>query len=61
MNTFVLKEIDIGWIEMNLVKREASARLITAVVDNSCSCIHSEALLIQLGICALRFSLFVKW
>ena len=55
MNTFVLKEIDIGWIEMNLVKREASARLITVVVDNSCSCIHSEALLIQLGICVLRF------
>ena len=54
MNTFVLKEMDIGWIEMSLVKREASARLIIAVVDNSCSCIHSEALLIQLGICALR-------
>ena len=55
MNTFVLKEIDIGWLEMNLVKRESSARLIRVVVDNSCSCLHSGALLIQLDICVLRF------
>ena len=58
MNTFVLKEIDIGWIEMNLVKREASARLITVVVDNSWSCLHSEAVMLPLLI-NLAFVSFV--
>ena len=58
MNTFVCKEIKSGWIEMNVVKWEASARLITVVVDIPEVVYISEAVMLPLLI-NLAFVSFV--